>query len=79
MAYDEISQSIAERLPILVIKCKDCGKVYFAHALAYPIDEDSAVLIAQAVRNGDTPQICTETTLGCCECDKPFLEEDEED
>lgn len=79
MAYDELSQSMAEQLPVLALRCKDCGKVYFAHALAYPIDEDSAVLISRAVRYGDTPHICTEAKLQCCQCDKSFLDEDEEE
>lgn len=79
MAHDELSQSTAVQPPVLALKCKDCGKTYFAHALAYPIDEDSAVMIARAVRYGDTPHIITEVTLQCCQCDKPFLDEDEED
>lgn len=79
MAYDELSQSMAEQLPVLALRCKDCGKVYFAHALAYPIDEDSAVLISRAVRYGDTPHICTEVKLQCCQCDKSFLDEDDEE
>lgn len=78
MAHDELSQSIAKQLPVLALKCKDCGKTYFANALAYPIDEDSAVFIARAVKYGDVPHISTEVILQCCQCDKPFLNEDEE-
>ena len=79
MAHDELSQSNAVQPPMLTLRCKDCGKIYFVHVLAYPIDEDSAVFIAQAVKYGDVPHISTEVTLQCCQCDKPFLNEDEED
>lgn len=78
MAYDELSSSTLEVLPILALKCKDCGKTFMAHALAYPIDEDTAVLIAESVRHGDIPYICTETKFGCT-CDKPYLEGSEDD
>ncbi|MCM1219669.1 MAG: hypothetical protein NC548_34750 [Lachnospiraceae bacterium] len=64
--------------PLLALRCKDCGKVFFAHALAYPIDSDSAEMIADCVRKGDEPFICLETTLGLCECEKEYLKEDEE-
>lgn len=64
--------------PILAIRCKDCGKVFFAHALAFPIDENSAEMIADCVRNGDEPFICQETRLELCECDKEYLKDDEE-
>lgn len=64
--------------PILAIRCKDCGKVFFAHALAYPIDEDSAEMIADCVSNGDEPFICEEVRLELCECEKEYLKEDEE-
>ena len=38
-----------------------------AHALAYPMTEDIAKLVAEAVRNGDEPVICTEDLLlGTC-------------
>lgn len=66
--------------PILALRCKDCGKTFFAHALAAPIDEESAKMIADCVRNGDVPYICESTTFGCM-CDKSYLDEgdDEED
>lgn len=43
-----------------------------AHALAYPMTEDIANLVAEAVQNGDEPVICTETTFGCT-CENPIV------
>ena len=63
---------------LLALRCKDCGRVYFAHALAYPIDADSAEMIADCVRNGDEPFICEEVRLELCECEKEYLKENEE-
>ena len=65
-------------LPILALRCKDCGKVYLAQALAYPIDEDTAGMIAEAVKYGDEPFICTEVKLECCTCKKPLLCDEQE-
>lgn len=48
-----------------------------AHALAYPMTEDISKLVAEAVRNGDEPVICTEVTFGCT-CDKTYLDEEDE-
>ena len=50
-----------KKLPILVLKCKDCGKPFIAHALAYPMTEDIANLVAEAVRNGYTENIGKES------------------
>ena len=39
--------------PILGIRCKKCGRVYFGHALAYGVDADVSETIKKAVADGD--------------------------
>lgn len=75
--YAVVIMEEKKSLPILVLKCKECGKPFMAHALAYPMTEDIAKLVAEAVRNGDEPVICTEVTFGCT-CDKTYLDEEDE-
>lgn len=60
--------------PILGIRCHQCGRVYFGHALAYPIDKDSSREIVEAAERGDdffTVDAETEEfKLEMCNCDK---------
>jgi hypothetical protein len=61
--------------PILGIRCHLCGRVYFGHALAYPIDEDTSRVIVEAAKRGDdffTADVDTEEfKLEMCNCKKP--------
>lgn len=59
---------VPKKTPILGIKCAQCGAVYMAHALAYPISPDIAEEIAECVNNGDIPFIAQEVKLGMCKC-----------
>lgn len=54
--------------PLLAIKCKDRGAVYFAHCLEYPMDEEQSAEVAEWVRNGDIPFIAEEVRLNVCKC-----------
>lgn len=55
--------------PILGIKCHKCGRVYFGHALAYPIDEDSSREIVEAAKRGDDFFVSDGSlTLEGCNC-----------
>lgn len=54
--------------PLLAIKCKDCGAVYFAHCLEYPMYEEQSAEVAEWVRNGDIPFIAEEVRLNVCKC-----------
>jgi len=54
--------------PLLAIKCKNCGAVYFAHCLEYPMDEELSAEFAEWVRNGDIPFIAEEVHLKYCKC-----------
>jgi len=67
---EQPAQQQAEKHPVLAIRCKTCGAVYFMHALAYFIDSDTAKEIADAVANGDTVFVAdvSEVTLSQCKC-----------
>lgn len=55
--------------PILGIRCNQCGRVYFGHALAYPIDEDSSREIVEAAKRGDDFFVSDGSlTLEGCNC-----------
>jgi hypothetical protein len=61
--------------PILAIKCKGCGAVYFACALAYGVDEVASDTIKEAVSLGDEVFIAESVKLGVCECGSTQQEE----
>ena len=65
------------KLPIHPPKRNDRPTPLIPHPLAYPMTKDIANLVAEAVRNGDEPVICTEITFGCT-CDKSYLDTDDE-
>lgn len=60
--------------PILGIRCNQCGRVYFGHALASPIDDETQKEIMEAANRGDdffTADAETEEfKLEMCNCDK---------
>lgn len=57
--------------PILGIRCKNCGRVYFGHALTYIINTETAKEIQQAALQGDEIFIADgdEFKLETCKCE----------
>ena len=65
--------------PILAVRCAKCGRVYFAAALGYGVEEDTSDNIKAAVAEGDELFITNEVKMQMCKCEKRmFNEEDEE-
>ena len=58
--------------PILGIRCHKCGRVYFGHALPYPISDDVQQEILEATKRGDDFFIADAETddfkLETCNC-----------
>lgn len=65
--------------PVLAFKCRKCGRVYFAHALEYPITENIANEISYNTAIGDIPFITSSDniSLSSCGCDMEELGEHE--
>ena len=56
--------------PVLVMRCKHCKATFLMHALAYPMDGETAQAFARAVQSGDEAFVANadEVHLQQCTC-----------
>lgn len=70
--FDEQPAQQPKNKPVIALRCKGCGAVYWMHTLVASISEEDAKMLADAVADGDIAFVAdaSEVSFSICKCNQ---------